>query len=92
MLMLTLNITLKEAQLGFSRTITSLDNRQIKVSRTGTSQPGDQIRVAGEGFPIKNYGTNGDLIVTLQIHLPKKQDKAKADMWRNYFSVAGSSY
>ena len=36
-LVTNLNITQKEALLGFERTITTLDDRKIKVARNGTS-------------------------------------------------------
>lgn len=89
-LMAKLNITLKEALLGFDRTITSLDNRQIRVKKDGTSQPGDVVRVSGEGMPVRNYGSKGDLLVTLNVNLPSEMSAEKATLWKNYFSVAGT--
>jgi len=76
--------------LGFERTITSLDNRQVKVAKAGTSQPGDQIRINGEGFPVKNYDNKGDLFVTLSIELPSTLSENKQKMWRTYFQTYGS--
>ena len=91
-LMTNLNISLKEALLGFDRTITSLDNRKIRVQKAGTSQPGDTVRISGEGFPVRNYGNKGDLLVTLEVNLPSHVSQGKADLWKSYFSIAGSGY
>merc|ERR1719469_511028 len=70
--------------------LTTLDDRHIKVARSSTSQPGDQIRVSGEGFPVRNRGTKGDLFVTLNIHLPTIITANKRKFWDEYFAVTGS--
>lgn len=72
--------------MGFKRTITSLDNRQIVVQNDGVSQPGDQIRVPGEGFSVRNYGHRGDLFVTLDVHMPNKLSEERKEQWNEFFT------
>ena len=86
-----MKITLKEALTGFSRQLTMLDGRKITVSKSHVSQPGDIIRVSGEGMPVKHYNHKGDLLVKLNIHLPKEINAEKQKLWKDFFNV-GSNY
>lgn len=77
-LLVTINITLQEALLGFSRVIlTHLDKRQIKVDRssvpgkkTKVTRSGDVDRIRGEGMPGK-LGEKGDLYVKWDVDWPE---------------------
>jgi DnaJ-class molecular chaperone len=48
------------------------------------------VRISGEGMPVRNYGSKGDLLVTLVVNLPNEVNTQKAELWKSYFSVAGS--
>ena len=70
-----LNITLKEALLGFTRSIKHLDGHEVWVNRTDKiTKPGLMERFRGEGMPIfGGYGGEfGDLLITYIVDLPDK--------------------
>lgn len=66
-------ITLKEALLGFSKTLTHLDGHQVTVTETGVTKPGQTKRVKGEGMPHHQVPSDaGDLIVKYNFIMPKE--------------------
>jgi DnaJ-class molecular chaperone len=66
-------ITLKEALLGFTKTIQHLDEHQVEVSRTQVTYPGEVVKIANEGFPQHNFPSQkGQLYVKFTIQFPKK--------------------
>ena len=69
-LKITLEITLQEAILGFSRKITHLDGRQIEIEEGGITQPGSIKIVEGEGMPIMDSHGKGNLFVHFKVKIP----------------------
>ena len=69
-----IDITLKEALLGFKKTITHLDGHEVIVDRTGVvTKPGLMVRLKGEGMPVFGaYGDYGDMLVTHIVNLPQE--------------------
>ena len=69
----TVKISLKQALLGFRKTLTHLDNREIVLDRTGKiTKPGEVEKVIREGMPVYEAASDkGDLIVTYQVELPQ---------------------
>merc|ERR1740130_736049 len=67
-------IPLKDALLGFSKTITQLDGRPVEIVESADPEPvkpGQKRRVKGEGMPKHNFPSEkGDLIVTYVIGMP----------------------
>lgn len=73
-----LEISLKDALLGFEKEIKHMDGHVVKVKREKSSQPGDVIKIKGEGMPIHNNSDFGDLFVVINIKFPDKlTDKQK---------------
>ena len=73
-LSVTLDITLKQALLGFETTLTHLDGHIVKLRHinTGPVKPEERERVVGEGMPQHNFPSqHGDLFVTWHIIFPK---------------------
>ena len=66
----SVQITLKEALLGFEREIKHLDDRIIKVKKDGVIQASDIIKVRGEGMPVHQSSERGDLFVKIDILFP----------------------
>lgn len=67
----TLKISLREALLGFRRTIRHMDDHEVEVSRSTVTPFGTKIKIPQEGMP--KHGTpseKGDLIVTVEFSLP----------------------
>ena len=62
------NVTLKEALLGFTRTLEGLDGREIVVQ---TSGPTEEVRIAGRGLPVHLGDGFGDVIVHPAIEWPE---------------------
>jgi DnaJ-related protein SCJ1 len=67
------NISLREALLGFSREITHLDGHVVNFEREGkTTKPGLLERFKGEGMPVfEHYGDFGDLMVNYIVDMPQ---------------------
>lgn len=68
----TLDISLKQALLGFDLTIKHLDGHEVKVSKKGISQHSEVITIENEGMPI--YGRSdykGKLFVVLSVRFPR---------------------
>lgn len=74
-----LHVTLKEALLGWERTLTHLDGRQIVLSYTGVTKPSSVMKVEGEGMPHKGDPTNlGNLLAKLHIDMPTAEQLTPA--------------
>lgn len=72
-LLYTMDITLAEALCGFTRTITHLDGRVLKVqSPSGQVVPQDALKlINGEGMPYQgNIFTKGKLVIHFKISFP----------------------
>jgi len=74
-LVIKMKISLNEALTGFSRKVTTLDNREIAI----TSIPGDFVKhegikvAAGEGMPqFRNPFEKGNLIIQFSVEYPSK--------------------
>eukprot|EP00123_Amoebidium_parasiticum_P009169 comp19297_c1_seq1/m.22144 comp19297_c1_seq1/g.22144 ORF comp19297_c1_seq1/g.22144 comp19297_c1_seq1/m.22144 type:complete len:363 (-) comp19297_c1_seq1:194-1282(-) len=73
-----MTVSLKEALLGFERTIKHLDGRVVTVKRESVTQPGQVITLTGEGMPKHQFPSEfGNLYVEVMVVLPQKID---ADM------------
>ena len=74
-------ISLKEALLGFKRTIKHLDDHLVNVNRDTVIQPGHVIKIKGEGMPKHQRSEKGDLFVKVYVIFPpkmnEKQEKSK---------------
>lgn len=67
----TLDLTLKEALLGFSKIIETLDGKKIKIESSRPVKPGHIITYPNNGMPIsKSPGTKGDLLVKIKVEFP----------------------
>lgn len=69
----TLPLTVREALLGFSRTIPHLDGSSLALARSDViTQPGFVERIRGAGMPRKDSPEErGDLFVRYEVVLPK---------------------
>lgn len=66
----TVELTLKEALTGWSKTVTTIDGRQLPVSGGGPTQPGHEERFPNLGMPTKKPGVRGDFIVEVKVKFP----------------------
>ena len=76
-----MQVTLKEALLGFEKEIKHLDDHIVTVKKDGVVQPGDIVKVRGEGMPVHQSSETGDLYVKIEIVFPseltEKQKESK---------------
>jgi len=64
-------LDLKEALTGWSRTVTTIDGGRLRVSGAGPTQPGYEDKFPGQGMPKpKNPSERGDFIVQVKVRFP----------------------
>lgn len=67
-----MEISLKEALLGYSTTIQQLDESQIPVKKGGITTPFEITKLKGHGMPYHNYPSqHGNMIIQHKIKFPK---------------------
>lgn len=68
-----MEISLKEALLGFKKNIVHLDGHLVEINRMGsTTKPGLVNRYKGEGMPIhEQWGDFGDMLITYVVKFPE---------------------
>ena len=69
-----IHISLKEALLGFEKTLKHLDGHVVKIDRRDkVTKPGLMERFKEEGMPVfEQYSEVGDLMVTYIVDMPEK--------------------
>jgi len=68
-----LRILLKEALLGFERTLHHLDGHELTVRSApgAVTRPGDVLTLRGEGMPVHNFPSEfGDLKAAIIVDFP----------------------
>ena len=64
-------ISLKEALIGWKQTVETIDGRQITVSGGGPTQPGQEIPYPELGMPkSKKPSERGDMIIEVKVKFP----------------------
>ncbi|CCK73410.1 uncharacterized protein NDAI_0G04250 [Naumovozyma dairenensis CBS 421] len=87
-LVCTVPLTFKESLLGFSKTVQTIDGRNLPISRSQPIQPTEITRYPGQGMPIsKKPGQRGDLIVKYKIAYPITLTQAQRDAIKTNFNV-----
>ncbi len=74
-----MHITLKEALLGFEKTVKQLDGTDVVVEQKDRiSRPFQVLRLKEEGMPRHNFPSEfGDMHVKLHVDMPKKLTAAQ---------------
>lgn len=76
-------LTLSEAVLGTSIEVITIDGKaRIKVE-PGT-QPGKVLRLRGKGLPVFRSGQKGDLLVSINIWIPKKLNEEEKKAFEKF--------
>jgi molecular chaperone DnaJ len=79
-----LYITIPEAVLGTQKIIET-PHGKIKLNLEPGTQAGKILRLKNKGVPdIDGYG-NGDLLINLNVWIPKKLDKEQKEFFKKYF-------
>jgi len=69
-LVYSMDITLGESLLGFSKTIETLDGRQLPIARQLVTKPNFVLNIPGEGMPNQKTGVKGVLLVRFNVNFP----------------------
>lgn len=78
-LVYTLHLSVPDATMGCTAEIPSVDGK-LKIKIDPGTQPGKVLRLRGKGLPsVNGYGT-GDLLVFVQVWIPKKLDRTEKEM------------
>mmetsp|Transcript_37305 Transcript_37305/g.96426 ORF Transcript_37305/g.96426 Transcript_37305/m.96426 type:complete len:377 (+) Transcript_37305:789-1919(+) len=73
-----IEISLKEALVGFERTLTHLDGRRLMLSYDQITHPFGVMKIEGEGMPHRGDPTqHGSLFVKCRIAMPKDSQLSK---------------
>jgi len=87
-LKMSMDLTLREALLGFEKEITHLDGHKVTISKINkTTQQGETMRISEEGMP--KYGSPseyGDLIVTFNVKNPVSLDDGQRTLLKKFFT------
>lgn len=79
-------ITLKEALLGFTKSVDHLDGRKVTVSQSKITKPMEVKRIKGEGMPIHNFPSEqGDLFVKFTFKMPAALTTSQENLVRDLF-------
>ena len=68
----TVKISLKQALLGFEKSILHLDGHKVNIKRLNRiTKPGEEEKIKGEGMPLYDYPSEyGELIIKYEVVLP----------------------
>ena len=85
-LIYTLPLTFKESLLGFSKTIQTIDGKNLPLSRGQPVQPSETTTYPGQGMPItKKPGQRGDLLIKYKVDYPINLTPAQREAISNNF-------
>jgi len=77
-----ITINLREALLGFERTLTHLDGRTLYFGHKGVTDPFAVMKITGEGMPHKDPTEKGDLYIKCKVEMPQDGEKWLKEMNR----------
>ena len=82
-----IHIDLREALLGFERTLKHLDGHEVEIDRRDkVTKPGLMEWFKGEGMPVfEQYSEVGDLMVTYIVDLPDKLTDEQKKLFEEFF-------
>jgi molecular chaperone DnaJ len=87
-LILKQEISIAQAALGCKIEVETLEEKKALEVPSGT-QPGDRIVIAGSGVPhLKGMG-RGDLVIVLDVVVPKKLSKEQIVLLKKFAELAG---
>lgn len=82
----TVKLTLKEALIGFEKSIQHMDGHAIELSSNSVTQHLQEERIVGEGMPRLHVPSEkGDLIVTYEVEFPQRLTDAQKKAIRGVY-------
>lgn len=91
-LLLEMPISITQAALGAEIDVPTLESPVKQRIPEGT-QTGTQFRIKGKGIPSLRNGVKGDLILTVNVEVPRKLSEKQKDLLRQFDqSLGGKEY
>lgn len=82
----SLNLTLEQALLGFTKEIDHLDDHVVTIEKARVTQPGEVEVIKGEGMPWHNEPSRfGDLFVEYKVEIPEEFNEEQKTLWQLFF-------
>lgn len=66
-----LSVTLTEALVGIDRAVKQLDGRIVPIRTSKVVVPNEKLLIAGEGMPVAEDGSTGNMIVHIWVDFPE---------------------
>jgi molecular chaperone DnaJ len=88
-LLITVPISFAEAAMGAEIEVPTPSRGRVKVKVPAGSTPGKLLRVRGHGAPVPNANKQGDLLVRLDLVVPKKLTRAQRDALQKFATLDG---
>lgn len=83
----SMQVSLREALLGWSQTIRHLDGHLVEIGTTTVTKPFQVFQVKGEGMPLRDDPASfGDLYVKVEVAFPPSISGAQQEQLANVFS------
>ncbi|MHA2494232.1 MAG: DnaJ C-terminal domain-containing protein [Candidatus Hodarchaeales archaeon] len=80
-------ISLGMALLGGEIEVPTWDGNQAKIRVPAGIQPGTRLRLAGKGVPGSNGSSSGDLVVKVQVQLPRTLNKRQKEIIAEFEAI-----
>ncbi|CAE7452270.1 ERDJ3B [Symbiodinium natans] len=80
-------VTLREALLGWTKTIRHMDGHTVEIGTDSVTKPFQVIKVRGEGMPLRDDPSSfGDLYVKVEVMFPRALTGTQQDQISSIFS------
>ena len=77
-------ISISEASLGGSVEVPTVSGGRAKVKIPAGTQSGDQLRLSGKGMPALRSVSFGDMIITLNVEIPKNLSQKQKELLKEF--------
>ncbi len=85
-LFVTAPVSFADVALGAEVDVPTLEGREKLSVKAGT-QSGEQLRVRGRGLPNVHDGRRGDLVVTVEVEVPKKLSSRQRELLTEFRTI-----
>lgn len=84
-----MQVSLREALLGWSQTIRHLDGHSIEIGTKSVTKPFQVFRIEGEGMPLRDDPASfGDLYVKVEVLFPQTLSGSQQEQLASVFAPA----
>lgn len=85
---MNLEITLKQALLGFKKSFMHLDGHEVMIEQKGVTKPNFVKRILGEGMPVRQTPSEkGSLYIKFLVRLPRRVSNAQMEILKKIYKA-----